>query len=710
MLPIERKVKKAESVFPTRWQAVLFRNYGFVPDERLAKVLSCTKEDVLREAKSLGLQNVSFDQRWQTDGYITIIRNNWDLLPYGQLAELVGVDLARLEYLLKEEDFLSGKLGNFKPECNKAEFVPLNGRDREKTERLGEIIRSFYGGERGRYFDFTFDGKKEESLSGGAHRRIVHGYFTPCGKPLDVDGKNYLSDELLQSYADCGVNGLWMHGVLSTLSPYPFKPQMSENYQERRKKLNDLIARAARFGVKIFLYFNEPRCLESERFEKTPHLAGTRIGNYTALCTSTAEVKQYLYESVKDLVSSAEGLGGIITITMSENLTHCNSQTVKNCPRCKDIPPEQSASEVNNVIYKAVNDSGKDVEVIANLWGWSPFMGWTEAQAVRGIELLNKGISVMCVSEYGLGVQKGGVKTTLTEYSLANVGPSRIAKTLLKRAGKLGHRVYAKIQINNSWECSAVPYLPVFDLVYKHLKNLSKAGVYDYMLSWTLGGYPSVTADMVCGFSENERAFSLKEWYLKHFASDAKIVRRSVRFFCKALKKYPVSLNSLYFSPKNLGAANLWSLEKDDRVSAMVGSSFDDYETWIFPYPLQTYLLQMRRLLNRWKKGLNALERAKGSAAGRLYTYSKAAYGHFLADLLHTEYAFYKRNIAKYKREFISVVAREERLCKEMIYLQRTDAFIGYEASNHYFYTDRNLVEKLLQLRAFREKIKERQE
>ena len=49
----------------------------------------------------------------------------------------------------------------------------------------------------------------------------------------------------------------------------------------------------------------------------------------------------------------------------------------------------------------------------------------------------------------------------------------------------------AKVQLNNTWELSAVPSLPVLDLVAEHCANLSTAGADGMMLSWSLGGYPS---------------------------------------------------------------------------------------------------------------------------------------------------------------------------------------------------------------------------
>ena len=40
---------------------------------------------------------------------------------------------------------------------------------------------------------------------------------------------------------------------------------------------------------------------------------------------------------------------------------------------------------------------------------------------------------------------------------------------------------------------------------------------------------------------------------------------------------------------------------------------------------------------------------------------------------------------------------------KELLALVREDARIGFEASNHYFYTERNLVEKIVRMRSFAE-------
>lgn len=70
-------MKQPRLNFPARWQAVLYRNYGFVDEDRLAQVLGTDRQTVRAEAAKLGLGNISFHPEWLKSGYITVIKNNW---------------------------------------------------------------------------------------------------------------------------------------------------------------------------------------------------------------------------------------------------------------------------------------------------------------------------------------------------------------------------------------------------------------------------------------------------------------------------------------------------------------------------------------------------------------------------------------------------------------------------------------------------------
>ena len=69
MLPnIVQKTKMPMQQFPTAWQTVIFRNYGYVSTDKIAKTLGCNEEIVVREATRLGLGNTVYDKKWEEKG------------------------------------------------------------------------------------------------------------------------------------------------------------------------------------------------------------------------------------------------------------------------------------------------------------------------------------------------------------------------------------------------------------------------------------------------------------------------------------------------------------------------------------------------------------------------------------------------------------------------------------------------------------------
>ena len=705
MLPKVKRVPLPVQVFPQKWQTVIFRNYGLVSTDKIAKTLACDEETVKREASRLGLGEVVYDEKWEKRGFITLVRNNWYLLDYEQLMTLLAFDEARLEFVLYKEDFLDVKLGFFKPECPKIVYSPLTEDEKKKTETLAKEIEKYLP-KSTRPFSFFVDGEETEIQTGdgGDTIRLVHGYLTPCGDALVEDDETYLPEGLLREYQKQGINGLWMHGLLSALSPYPFDPTLSELYPLRRKNLQKLVDRCAKYGIKIYLYFNEPRFLPVEKIGKYAHLQGTVWQGKACLCFEKEEVREYLYTAMKDLFTGVKGLGGVITITMSENPTHCNwmryddTENYCRCPVCKDLPAYRSAVAVNNVIAKALRDSDGEAKVLAYLWGWSSYMGWKQEETQKAIQLLDKDIIAVCVSECQLQIEKGGVGCEIIDYSISCPGPSEVTKFMFKTAQEAGLRCVAKIQTNNSWENSSVPYLPVYDLVLKHLKNLNENGVNEYMLTWTLGGYPSPMLNMVAEYSKNPASFDMEKWYAKQYGKEGVKTHEAVRYFCEGFEEYPFNIAKLYFGPHTLGPANLWSLQAEEKRSTMVCFAFDDYETWLGAYPYEVYISQYEKLLSAWEKGLKILSETEDSPLLKeLKICAEVAYIHFKADYLQTKFSYYKREKDKYREEMLGLIREERKITERLIGLQASEPTIGFETSNHYFYNERNLVEKLLE-------------
>lgn len=712
-LPEIKQIENLPAFFPSDWQNVIFRNYGLVPAEKIAKVLNTDEAAITAAASDLGLSKIKFNGDWEKRGYITIIKNNWHILSYRQITQLLGISEDKLAFILKEDDFLEVKLGNFKPYLKEPVFYPLNTVQQKETKRIKEIVEANYIPLKKQAFDFfgtEGQNRKETDLNNGGQiigDRIIYSYFALYGDSLSEGSCGSYPDYLLEKYAEQNINGIWMQGILYQLSDYPFDRNLSKGYEIRRKNLNGLIDRCAKYGIKVYLYLNEPRGMQGGFFEKNPDIKGESSGGYSSLCTSNEKVKAYLYNAVKELLTACPELGGIITITMSENLTHCYSRS-RNCacacPECKKRDTEEVAAEVNNIIYSAVKDSGGKARLIANLWGWDGFMGWDIKRTKRGISLLDKNIDIMCISENLMEINKGGIKSKVIDYSISNPGPSDRSKKLLKYAKSSGHNIFAKVQINNSWECCAVPYIPVFGLIDRHINNLKKLGINGLMLSWTLGGYPGGSLSLASNYYGKDN-FDIDKWYLKTYGEDYPAVKKAAGLFSKAFEEFPFDLDFLYNGPQNLGCANLWYLKKTGLKATMVGFPYDDIDGWRGVFSRDVLISQLGKMAVIWKKGLKTLEKANcgNKDINELYNVASACYSHFNSSYIQGKFIINKEiyqitKDEKTKQEMIKLIDEELMNVKLLYKAVSENACIGYEASNHYYYNENSLLEKIINL------------
>ena len=69
-----------------------------------------------------------------------------------------------------------------------------------------------------------------------------------------------------------------------------------------------------------------------------------------------------------------------------------------------------------------------------------------------------------------------------------------------------------------------------------------------------------------------------------------------------------------------------------------------------------------------------------------------------MADVVHTKYVLAKRNLPESKDEMRAIIAEERELCNELLELTPQSTLNAYETANHYFYTERDIIEKLIQL------------
>lgn len=690
------------------WQKVILRNYGTVPTENIAKVIGASENQVVESAIMLGLKEFAFNGDWLKKGFVTVIRNNWDLLTEEQIAALLGTSLKELKTLLVEYDFLDVKLGE-KPKTDSVEFSQPSKSQKISTENVRKIIEENYIKPQRMPFDFFSD--YVEPCYIAPENRLIKDSFTSAycakysGALLDSGLSDY-PEAYLEKLSKTGTNGIWLSDTLRNLAEFPFDTKFSPDYRERIKNLRKLTERCASFGIGVYLYLNEPRSLSDEFFKKYPHLRGQRADDGTyCLCTSCDEVKEYLYNAVKSVAESVPLLKGVMTITMSENPTHCYSRKwndgdkiYTDCPRCGKRKPNDVVVEINNIYAKALRDGNGKTKLISNVWAWGNF-AQTDDDVLECISRLDSDIEVLCVSEYKKDFIRGGVKCSVDDYSISVVGPSDFTKKVLTYAKNTGHKIWAKVQLNNSWECSAVPFIPAFDLMLEHIENVKKLGVDGVMTGWSLGGYPGGALPL-CNSACGAEKFDDAVWYEKTYGNRSSEIKKAVKIFSEAFKEFPFSIDSLYFGGHNLGAGNLWSLDKQNRTSTMVCYTFDDCEKYVSPYGVKIYEEQLKRLCVKWKEGLKIIENIGGNAAvAEFVNCAEGCYCHFESALNLTIFSEKKADKAVNKEILHKCVESERGTVKKLYSLISKDPKIGFEMTNHYYYNANLLLEKLVNLK-----------
>lgn len=627
----------------------------------------------------MGLTEPCTSHIWLEKGYITIIRRLWHILPYEQLLALLGMEEEELAVILREEDFLDIKLGD-KPMCEPVAWRELTEEEVLKTRKMKEVVESvdLHGVPP---FDFRYD-VKNMKFSGEEKFgiRMVYGFSGLYQHAFDVDSRTYCPDEMLEAYQKVGVNAIWTQGVLFQLAEFPFHKELSKGYEERLARLKDLTERCDKYGIKIFLYLNEPRSMPENFYEKYPKMKGHNAkDDKVCLCTSTKEVQDYITNSIEYICRQVPKIGGFFSITRSENPTNCYSHSTKKdctCPRCSMRSESEVIAEVISCMEKGAHKVDPAIKVIAWSWRWDQFN-------LEVIEKLPKSVILMSQSELDVSFNIGGVDGNVMDYSMSIIGPGERAITEWKAATKRGLQTAAKVQVNTTWECSTVPALPVYPLIEEHIEKIKEEGVTNLMLSWTLGGFPSRNIMHAAKyFYENYDTEALAETAEE---------KKAAQIFSQAFQEFPFHMDVLYEGPQNGGPSNLLFMEPTGYHATMTCFAYDDIESWRSIYPKEIFESQLAKLCNKWQEGLIVLENEPNN---EMKIMANAAYCLYKSSL--NQFRFYMARERGAKVDMIKE-AKEEIVCAEkMLAMMNLNAAIGFEAANHYYFSKGSLCEKIV--------------
>lgn len=796
--------------FPTKMQAFIFRAWEFFAPEKIAEILGTSAQNVKEEAERMGLlpQGDNLDI-WMKNGYITIIRTMWHILPYDQLLSLLEWTDEKLANVLAEDDFLFEKLGRFKPDCEKVTYVKLTEEQIEATKIIKDSLKTIasfeetqkpfswlkdkvvekksqsvskdgitlgsqwtvcdhcdnentnafvsrfvrhinqaYGislkTEKADKFciniqiseNLTLEEQHEISVSdekieitaadeAGILRALYYmedmlsskGYipygnvskkanfktryiYSFCGlynNAFDVPSENYCPDELLEEYARVGVNGIWMQGILYQLTEFPFDNKVSSGWESRLSQLRNFAIRAAKYGIKLYLYLNEPRCMPKSFFDTREDIRGTIYGDNAVFCTSTKPVQDYLKNAVITICKNVPELGGFFTITASENNTNCYSRPGDHmCPRCAKRNPGEVYAEINNIIASAAHSVNPKIKTFAYNWAWEGTEGLDVFETIRKH---STDVILLTKTEETLDIEIDGIKYTMWDYTMAYPCPSDSAKGRWACAKEAGLETAAKVQINNTWECSTTPYLPVYPYLEDHMKNLLASGVSHLMLSWTLGGYPSPNINLISKyFFTNSDTDS---FYLSEYGKYADLVKKATTEFSKGFSNFPAEVSTQYFGPQNAGISNQLFLKPTGYYATMTCFSYDSVDTWRQVFPLETTVKQFGKVCEGWKKGLDMLSDMKECEFKDIsyvcYTIFKSSYNQFRFIISRNDSL---NNNKDFDKEFLCEILKDElNMATKLYEIMMRNSTIGYEAANHYYFSRGLIAEKIVNCR-----------
>lgn len=255
------------------------------------------------------------------------------------------------------------------------------------------------------------------------------------------------------------------------------------------------------------------------------------------------------------------------------------------------------------------------------------------------------------------------------------------------------------MQINCSWECSTTPYIPVYRTLYKHLEVLAGESVDHIMLSWTLGGYPSPSIRMVSEtfFIENKndiidfgKAMNLV------YGEDAEKLKYATDKFCEAFSEFPFNFWLLYKGPQNGGISNILYHKPTSYNATMTCFSYDDVEGWRSDYPADILENQYRIVSEKWEDGMKLIEE-----------------GNELSDIAYVSYSLFRSSFNQTKfvrlrdkyiveknsetiKELIELIEEEKEIAKKVYKIMCRHPEVGFEATNHYYYSKGMVMEKII--------------
>ena len=189
-------------------------------------------------------------------------------------------------------------------------------------------------------------------------------------------------------------------------------------------------------------------------------------------------------------------------------------------------------------------------------------------------------------------------------------------------------------------------------------------------------------------------------------ASSARDAVRAWEIFSDAFQLFPYGV-AIYVLPVQHGPANPLRLRPTGLSPGMALFPYDAYNSWKGAYPAATVQKLMATLASRWGRGVGMLTRIGGPKSKEAMlelAVARTCHIHFESTANQIELYLLRDEAPAagtarqnaIRARLIRIAGRERELARQQFAVARDEPLIGYEASNHYYYTPLDLLEKML--------------
>ncbi|OPZ84607.1 MAG: hypothetical protein BWY76_01773 [bacterium ADurb.Bin429] len=539
--------------------------------------------------------------------------------------------------------------------------------------------------------------------------------------------ENY-SDAYFDELTANGFNAVWLRGLLRNLAYTDVFPNLGEGVAAHQDALNAVVERAARHGVHVLLYLQEPQALPSTHpfWVHHPEARGhtAPFEDYeadplrTAFCTSESAVRAWLRAAMTGLFRAVPNLGGWFAITTSEYPAHCYSRILgyrqgeqTTCPRCRERHPMAIVRDVLQDLYDGTRAASAEALTIAWNWSWAYY---EEDPQPSLLPYLPADMAVMLDWERGgYHALPNGKPYFVDEYSLAYAGPSERFMALYTEARRRNLPVMVKLQIGTTHELATVPNLPVVDTLYRKLVDAERLGAAGMLATWNFGNTFSLNTATIARFVETSDR-PAPEAFVKSLAegcfglADGSGVGKAVAYFSKALAWLPSDQDLLYFWPGNYAPS--YPLTLAPLTGAPMGWSCllqergDDLSATETQFTADETVECLRHLLAEWDAGVALLDDALSGSeekSARLERGVAHAISHIYRSTLHVYQVYLLRRDRPEDMDarYGAILAAETANLTALLPWVEADPRLGFHAEcQRYMFTPESIRAKITDL------------